>query len=49
MTLVKIDQPRRIDQVIDYFGEPHHAASNVPPPPSVAVVDPREPHRREVA
>ena len=27
MRLVKIDRPRRIDQFVDYFGEPHRALS----------------------
>jgi hypothetical protein len=30
MILVKTDRPRRVDRVIDYFGDPHHEASNDP-------------------
>ncbi len=45
MTLVKIDHPRRIDQVVDYFREPHRAASSDPRPYGGAAVDPREPRR----
>ncbi|HSE93177.1 MAG TPA: hypothetical protein VLF19_07710 [Methylomirabilota bacterium] len=29
MTLVKIDHPRRIDRVIDYFGQPRRAGSMI--------------------
>jgi len=32
MTLVKPDRPRRIDRVIDYFGDSRHGASNGPRP-----------------
>jgi hypothetical protein len=32
MTLVKTDRPRRIDRVIDYFGDLCHEASNDPRP-----------------
>ena len=32
MTLVKTDRPRRIDRVIDYFGDLRHEASNDPRP-----------------
>jgi hypothetical protein len=32
MTLVKTDRPRRIDQVIDYFGDLRQEASNDPRP-----------------
>ncbi len=39
----------RIDQFIDYFGEPVHTASNDPLPHAGAAVDPREPRRREGA
>ena len=28
MTLVKPDRPRRIDRVIDYFGDTRHGASS---------------------
>ncbi len=28
MTLVKPDRPRRIDRVIDYFGDSRHGASS---------------------
>jgi hypothetical protein len=28
MTLVKTDRPRRIDRVIDYFGDLRHEVSN---------------------
>ena len=48
MTLVKIDQPRRIDELIDYFGEPCRAASSGPRSYGGAVVvDP--PRRGEAA
>jgi hypothetical protein len=40
--LVKINHPRRIDQFIDYFGEPRPAASGDPRPYGGALVDPRE-------
>jgi hypothetical protein len=30
MTLVKPDRPRRIDRVIDYFGDTRHGASGGP-------------------
>jgi hypothetical protein len=30
MTLLKIDHPRRIDQIIDYFGDSRRAGSNDP-------------------
>ena len=48
MTLVKIDHPRRIDQFLDYFGEPYRAASGDPRPHGGAAPDPREPRRREM-
>jgi hypothetical protein len=32
MTLVKTDRPRRIDRVIDYFGDLRHEAFNDPRP-----------------
>lgn len=48
MTLVKIDHPRRIDQFLDYFGEPCHAVSSEPQYRG-AMVDPREPHGRGAA
>lgn len=48
MTLVKIDHPRRIDQFLDYFGEPCHATSNEQRYGGVAV-DPSEPHGGEAA
>jgi hypothetical protein len=32
MKLVKPDRPRRIDRVIDYFGDSRHGASSGPRP-----------------
>lgn len=49
MTLVKIDHPRRIDHVIDYFGAPAHPEWRAPRPHGGAAVDPRESRRREAA
>jgi hypothetical protein len=49
MTLVKIDHLRRIDQFVDYFGEPRRTASNGPRPYGIAAVDAREPRRGEAA
>lgn len=44
MTLVKLDRPRRIDPVIDDFGEPRRAASSEPYGTGGAL--PREPRGR---
>lgn len=47
MTYVKIDHPRRIDQVIDYFAESRRAASTDPRPYGGEAVDPRGPRGGE--
>lgn len=46
MTLAKIDHPRRIDQFVDYFGEPRRAAPDSRRPWADAG-DPRETRRPE--
>jgi hypothetical protein len=38
MTLVKTDRPRRIDRVIDYFGELRSGASSDPRPHESAML-----------
>jgi hypothetical protein len=49
MILIKIDRPRRIDQFIDYFGEPFRASSGERPPEGGSAVDPRTPRRTNAA
>ena len=49
MTLVKKDHPRRIDEVIDYFGEPSHRPSGDAWSGGAIARDPSEPSRREAA
>jgi len=48
MKLLKIDYPRRVDSLIDYFGELRPASSGSSPAGG-AVMDPREPRRRDAA
>ncbi len=47
MTLAKIDHPRRIDQFVDYFGEPRRDTSHSWRPRGDTAGDPRETHRPE--
>lgn len=49
MTFVKTHQPRRIDQIIDYFGERHRAASSDTRLHGRASTDVRTPRQREGA
>ena len=39
MTFVKTDRPRRIDPIIDYFGEPLHDGPSDPPAHERLVAD----------
>lgn len=47
MILVKTDRPRRIDQIIDYFGEPLRVSLGDRPPGGA--VDPRTPRGANAA
>ena len=49
MMLIKIDRPRRIDQIIDYFGESLRASSDERPPEGGSALDLRTPRRTNAA